>query len=215
MAYTTMTELIQNYRSFAAEKNWVAAHETLLYGAECSHLPSKLELARLYKDCLFLGVNQEERYKRAETLYKEILNLDLSDKSTGLLCLELADLYSRMQRVVGMMGMLLRARRVGISVPQRDIDYAQHMLSNLDINEFARSTKDALLLATELSIAGSGERLTELLLREASDSGSGEAALMLADFYNDRRNESNIYASEAKRYYRMAAENGYPEYLSR
>ena len=215
MEYTTMAELMDVYNTLAEAQKWTEAYETLKFGVESGYLPAKLLLARLYKDCLFLGIYQEERYKRAEALYKEILNLDLSDKRTGLLCLELADLYGRMQRVVGMMGMLLRARRVGISVSQRDIDYAQHMLSNLDINEFARSTKDALLLATELSIAGSGERLTELLLREASDSGSGEAALMLADFYNDRRNESNIYASEAKRYYRMAAENGYPEYLSR
>lgn len=70
MAYTTMTELMQNYRALAAEKNWTAAHETLLYGVDCAHLPARLELARLYKECTLLGIPQQERYAKAEFHYR-------------------------------------------------------------------------------------------------------------------------------------------------
>lgn len=216
MAYTTMTELMQNYRSFAAEKNWAAAHETLLCGVECSHIPARLQLARLYKDCALLGIHQQERYAKSEFHYRGILNLlDLSDKVTATICVELAELYSYMKRPVAVLSMLLRAKRYGANVPDREVDYARQLLLNLDVNDFGKYPRDAYELGLELSLAGGSARLTELLLREATESSNklirGEAALALADFYNDRRSESYIYASEANRYYRMAAEAGYPE----
>lgn len=219
MAYTTMNELMQNYRALMAEKNWTAAHEVLLHGVDCAHIPAKLELARLYKDCTLLGIPQQERFGKAEMLYRGILNLDLSDKDTGIICVEVAELYSYMKRYVGMMAMLLQAKRFGVDVPERDVDQARKILLNLDIREYGRSARDAYDLANELIMAGGSERLTELLLREATESNNklirGKAALALADFYNDQRSENHIYADEANRYYRMAAEAGYPEYLSR
>ena len=221
MAYTTMTELMHNYRSFAAEKNWAAAHETLLYGVECSHLPAKLELAQLYKECTQLGIHQQERYARSEFHYRGILNLldDVTDKVTATICMELAELYSYMKRPVAVLGMLLRAKRYGANVPDREVDYAWQLLLNLDINDFGKFPRDAYELGLELSLAGGSVRLTELLLQEATECTNklirDQAALALADFYNDRRSENYVYASEATRYYRMAAESGYPEYISR
>lgn len=219
MAYTTMTELMQNYRSFAAEKNWAAAHETLLYGVECSHLPAKLELARLYKDCTLLGIPQKERYAKSEFHYRGILNLmDLSEKAAGTICMELAELYGYTKNSVAVLAMLLRAKRCGINVPEREVEHARQLLLNLDINDFGKFPRDAYELGLELSLAGGSSRLTELLLREASESTNnlirGKASLALADFYNDRRSESYIYISEANHYYRMAADAGYPEYVS-
>lgn len=218
MAYITMTELMQNYRSFAAEKNWAAAHETLLYGAECSHLPAKLELARLYKECTLLGIPQKERYAKSEFLYRGILNLlDLSEKATGTICMEMAELYSYMKRPVAVLGMLLRAKRYGANVPDREVDHARQLLLNLDVNDFGKYPRDAYELGLELSLAGGSARLTELFLREATESGNklirGEAALALGDFYNEQYGDP-IYANEANRYYRMAEEAGYPEYIS-
>ena len=220
MAYTTMIELMQTYRALVAEKNWAAAHETLLYGVECSHLPAKLELARLYKECTLLGIPQKERYAKSELLYREILNLmDLSEKATGTICMELAELYGYTKNSVAVLAMLLRAKRYGKNVPEREVEHARNLLLDLDINDFGKSPRDAYELGLELSLAGGSARLTELLLREATESNNkqirGEAALALADFYNARRSESYIYASEANRYYRMAAEAGDPEYLSR
>lgn len=219
MAYPTMTELMQNYRFFAAEKNWAAVHETLLYGVECSHIPAKLQLARLYKDCTLLGIPQQERYAKSEFHYRGILNLsDLSAKATAAICMELAELYSYMKRPVAVLGMLLRAKRCGANVPDREVDHARQLLLHLDVNDFGKYPADAYELGLELNLAGGSARLTELLLREATESPDkrirGKAALALADFYNDRRSESSIYASEAARHYRMAAENGYPEYLT-
>lgn len=220
MEYTTMTELMQNYRFFAAEKNWVAAHETLLYGIECSHLPAKLELARLYKDCTLLGIPQKERYAKSEFHYRGILNLmDLSERAAGTICMELAELYGYTKNSVAVLAMLLRAKRYGINVPEREVEHARQLLLNLDINDFGKFPRDAYELGLELSLAGGSVRLTELLLREATESNNklirGQAALALADFYNECRSENYVYASEATRYYRMAEESGYPEYISR
>lgn len=219
MAYTTMTELMQNYRSFAAEKNWAAAHETLLYGVGCSHLPAKLELARLYKDCPLLCIPQQERYRKAEYYYRGIVNLlTISDRVTAQVSLELAELYTYMKRPVGVLAMLLKAKRLGAQVPEREVDHARDLLMGLDVNRFGDHPLDAYELGLELSLADGSARLTELLLREATECTNklirGQAALALADFYNDRRSENYVYASEANHYYRMAAETGYPEYLS-
>lgn len=219
MAYVTMSELMQNYRNLVDDKNWTEAHDVLLYGVQCAHIPARLELARLYKECTFLGIPQKERYMKSEFHYRGIMNLlDLSDKATATICMELAELYSYMKRPVGVLAMLLRAKRYGMNVPDREVDHARQLLSNLDINDFGKSARDAYDLGIELSLAGGSVRLTELLLREATETDNklirGKAALELANFYNSYRNENYIYATEADRCYRIAAEAGYPEYIS-
>ena len=77
--------------------------------------------------------------------------------------------------------MLLKAKQYGINVPEREVDHARQLLVNLDINDFGKSPRDAYDLGLELSLAGGSARLTELLLREATESSnkliSGEAAL--------------------------------------
>lgn len=221
MAYKTMNELMASFRDHAAAKRWIEAHDVLIYMVQCGNLQAKLELARLYKDCTLLGIPQQERYRKAEFYYNSILNLlDLPDKVTATISMELAELYSFMKRPVGMLAMLLQAKLYGMNVPEREVDHARQLLMNLDINDFGKSARDAYTLGLTLSMAGGSVRLTELLLREASESTTeklirGKAFLALADFYNDRRNENYIYAGEAARCYRQATEAGFPEYLSR
>ena len=221
MAYKTMNELIAEYRAYVAAKQWDEAHDTLIYGIQCSHLPAKLELARLYKDCPHLRILQKDRYRKAEYHYRSVATLlDISDQVTAQISLEMAELYTYMKRPVGVLAMLLKAKRLGAQVPERDVDHARDLLMGLDVNRFCDHPFDAYELGFELYMAGGSVRLTELLLREACDSSDnklirGKASLLLADFYNDRRHENNIYAGEAARYYRQAAEAGFPEYLTR
>ena len=220
MAYKTMNDLMAEFRAHAAAKQWIEAHDTLIYGIQCSHLPAKLELARLYKDCPLLGIPQQDRYRKAEYYYRSIMNLlDISNKVAAQICLELAELYSYMKRPVGVLAMLLKAKRLGAQVPAREVDHARDLLMGLDVNRFGDHPLDAYELGLELYLANGSVRLTELLLREACESDNklicGKASLLLADFYNDRRHENYIYASEAIRYYRQASEAGFPEYLCR
>jgi len=222
MAYTTMKQLMDQYRSYAKAQNWEAAHDTLLYGVDCGHLPARLELARLYKECPFLGMPLKERYAKAQYHYRSLQNLmdpELSARAMAVISMEMAELYACMHRPVGHLAMLLRAKRLGADVPERDVQHARRLMRDMDIRDFGQSAQDALDLGIELSLSGSGARLTELLLREASESENpairGEAALALADFYLERKNESIVYLHEAHRSYHRAAEAGYPEYFSR
>ena len=220
MTYKTMNDLMTEYRAYAAAKQWDEAHDTLIYGIQCAHLPAKLELARLYKDCPHLHILQKDRYRKAEYHYRSIANLlDISDQVTAQISLEMAELYTYMKRPVGVLAMLLKAKRLGAQVPEREVDHARDLLMWLDINHFGDHPLDAYELALELIFANGSVRLTELLLREACESDDklvrGKASLTLADFYDDRRHDNYIYAGEAARYYRQAAEAGFPEYLCR
>ena len=219
MAYNTMNDLMVEFRAHAAAKQWDEAHDTLIYGIQCAHLPAKLELARLYKDCPQLHILQKDRYRKAEYHYRSIANLDISDQVTAQISLEMAELYTYMKRPVGVLAMLLKAKHLGAQVPEREVDHARDLLMGLDINHFGDHPLDAYELALELIFANGSVRLTELLLREACESDDklvrGKASLTLADFYNDRRHDNYIYAGEAARYYRQAAEAGFPEYLCR
>lgn len=220
MGYKTMNDLMAEYRAHAAAKQWIEAHDTLIFGVQCAHLPAKLELARLYKDCPHLGILQKDRFRKAEYYYRSIVNLlEISDKVTAQISLEMAELYTYMKRPVGVLAMLLKAKRLGAQVPEREVDHARDLLMGLDVNRFGDHPLDAYELGLELYMADGSVRLTELLLREACESDSklirGKASLLLADFYNDRRHNNYIYAGEAARYYRQAAEAGFPEYLSR
>lgn len=220
MTYKTMDELMDQYRTLAMEEqNWIAAYDILQYAVQCAHLPAKFELARLLRDCPYLGIVQNERYARSELYFRNLMNLlQISSQDTATIAMELAELLGYMKRPVGKLAMLLCAKRNGAVVPQCEVDDIRQQLMKLDISDFGRSTRDAFDLATELSFAGGSERMIELLLREASESNNrsirGRSLLALAEFYNDRRG-NDIYASEADRCYRLAAEGGYPEYLSR
>lgn len=211
---------MENYRTLTAQKQWMEARDVLVYGVECGHLPAKLELARLYKDCTLLNIPQQERYAKSEYYYRNILNLlDLPDRAAANISVELAELLAFMKRPIGVLAMLLRAKRLGAHVPDHDVDHAKKLLVGLDVNSFGKSPLDAYELGLELNSVGGSEQLTELLLREASESTNklirGKALLALAEFYNERRSENHVYAGEAARCYRMAAETGFPEYLSR
>ena len=113
--------------------------------------------------------------------------------------------------------MLLRAKRLGRAVPERTLETCRRQIAQMDINDFGKDTRSAFDLASELLLLGTADRFVELLLRECVESHKpslrGHAALSLADFYNERQTECGAYRKEAERYYRIACENGFPEYL--
>lgn len=215
----TMKEMMDHYSCCMAIQDWAGAHEKLLYMASCSYTPARIALAGLYRDCDQLGIPARERYIKSEKLYRSVMNYVEDPKTEGKICLELAQLLNYRQRVVGNLAMLLRAKRCGVEVPEADITRAHRHLKELDIREFGKSARDAYDLAVELSLAGGSERLTELLLREAVDASQGllrgQAALALAEFYDKKRSQSNVFAEEADRCFAIAARAGYPECLSR
>lgn len=218
-AYLSMQELMDQYICHKKQKEWEKAKAVLEYATECSYLPAEIELANLYKTTPELGIPHAERYCEAEHIYHRVLNiLDLSAEMTATITLELADLYGNyMKRPIGGLAMLLRAKRLGKNVPDRTLETCRRQIAQMDINDFGKDTMSAFDLASELLLLGTADRFVELLLRECVESHKsslrGRAALSLADFYNDRQTEYATYRKEAERYYRIAHENGFPEYL--
>ena len=216
-----MNELMLDYKIYAATNQWSEAHDTLYLGVSCGYIPAKIELAKLYRDCPHIGIPQKDRYLKAEALFQSVLNLldDLPERDFGQISLELATLYGYMRRPVGELAMLLRARRYHISIPEYNVTRTRKAMEECDINQLGANPRDAFELAVELDFAGGSERMTELLLREAYETDDkvlrGQAALALADFYNERRFVNSFYAKEAFRYYKLASEAGYPQYLTR
>ena len=215
----SMPELMDQYIRHKKLSERERAKAILEYAAECSYLPAEVELANLYKTTPELNIPHAERYRKAEHIYLRCLNiLDLSDDMTAKIALELADLYGNyMKQPIGGLAMLLRAKRLGEIVPDRTLETCHRQIAQMDINDFGKDTWSAFSLASELLLLGTADRFVELLLRECVESHNqslrGRAALSLADFYNDRQTECAAYRKEAERYYRIACENGFPEYL--
>lgn len=215
----SMPELMDQYIRHKKLSEWQKAKEILEYAVECSYLPAEIELANLYKTTPELNIPHAERYRKAEHIYHRVLNvLDLSDDMTAKIALELADLYGNyMKQPIGGLAMLLRAKRLGRAVPERTLETCRRQIAQMDINDFGKDTRSAFDLASELLLLGTADRFVELLLRECVESHKpslrGHAALSLADFYNERQTECGAYRKEAERYYRIACENGFPEYL--
>lgn len=217
--YLSMSELMDQYEHHKKLSEWGKAKAILEYAVECSYLPAEIELANLYKTTPELNIPHAERYRKAEHIYHRVLNvLDLSDDMTAKIALELADLYGNyMKQPIGGLAMLLRTKRLGRAVPERTLETCRRQIAQMDINDFGKDTRSAFDLASELLLLGTADRFVELLLRECVESHNqslrGRAALSLADFYNDRQTECAAYRKEAERYYRIACENGFPEYL--
>lgn len=215
----SMPEQMDQYVRHKKLKEWEKAKAILEYAAECSYLPAEIELANLYKTTPELNIPHSERYRKAEHIYHKVLNiLDLSDGMTAKIALELADLYGNyMKQPIGGLAMLLCAKRLGKTVPERTLETCRRQIAQMDIHDFGKDTWSAFTLASELLLLGTADRFVELLLRECVESHNqslrGRAALSLADFYNDRQAECAAYRKEAEHYYRIACENGFPEYL--
>lgn len=219
--YLTMQELMARYASCKGKQDWEGAKAILEYGADCCYLPAKLELARLLRSAPALKMPQNQRFARAESLYRELLcTIDLPERAAASVALELGTLYGDcLNRPVGCLAMLLQAKRHGANVPNKDIELCRHRLNRMDINTFGCNARDAYELGSELCLAGGSTRLAEFFLREAAETDDrtlrGMACLALADFYNDHQQTYRTYRGEAARCYRLAADCGFPDCLSK
>lgn len=208
----SMDEVMQYSRHFINEQKWERAKEILEYGVSCGNIPAKFKLARLLKNTLALEMSQEKRYRSAEKLFCEILNdLDVSDRVTAKVSLELAELYAFEKRPIGQFAMLLQARRAGAEIEDRVLLECKKKMAEIDIH--AIGCKDALALGRELALLPDTPRITEFFLSEACLAKdqiiSGMAELQLADLYESLGN-----SKEASKHFK-AARVVYPEYLSK
>lgn len=216
----SMGEIMQAYKS-CKNSDVSTAQSMLEYACACQYAPAKFELARLLISNPKVDLKQSDRYVRAEQLLTGLANnLDVSDKVMVAVSLELAKLYDILNRPVGALAMLLRAKRFNAdAVPDKDIELCRRKLSRLDITSYGANANDAYTLGMELVLAKGPFKFAELFLREAVDAGKGEmkgrACLALADLYADNPQEGRALRQEAFVLYKKAAEHGYPEYLSR
>lgn len=218
--FIPMEELMRAYKS-CRDNDVDTALAILEYACDCQHVPAKLELARLLINNPKVNLGQSERYEKAEQLLMEFTN-ELGTSNTLMACvsLELANLYSILNRPVGMLAMLLRARRFGSSfVPDKDIELCRRKLSKMDINTYGSNAKDAYSLGMELIYAKGPFKFAEFLLREAVDAAEGElkgrACLSLADLYAWNPQEGRLLCEESFKLYKEASKNGCAEYISR
>ena len=215
--YFTMPELMKCYDSFIASRDYENAKSVLDYAIQSGYLPAKVIMARFLKNTPNLSMTQQERYTLSEKLYREVLNiLDLPDRVVASLSMELAELYEILNRPVACLGAMLRAKRLGYAVQEKEIDLCRCKLNRMDIHSFCDNPQDCYDLGSELALADSF-KFAELFLRESLSSPNkelvGSSCLMLADLYNERCAESSVYREEAAKMYQEAKEKGFPEYL--
>lgn len=208
---------LRQYYDLKSENKLVEAREVLVAAAERNSFAAKLELARFLCRIPDLRMPQNERYVKAEALYKDcICQLDLPCKVTAHIAHEMADLYSKQNRPLACLGALLMVKRHGLEIPDDELAECKDKLHRIDINN-PGTPQDAFLLGQELYLAGMAGSMAEYFLRVASDSSDdlirGMAFLLLADHY-DRMEDSLFYKEQAIRCYRLAKENGYPDYIA-
>lgn len=217
--YCTMAELMERYNSLLESHDYENAEAVLDYALQSGYLPAKLLMARLLKNTPSLRMEQQERYALSEKFYREILNLlDLSDNATAKISMELAELYETLNRPVACLGAMLKAKRLGYPVQDKDAESCLRKLNRMDINSFCNHPQDCYDLGSELAMAGSF-RFAEFFLRESCASLNrelaGRSCLMLADLYDGHRADCPAYGEEARKMYQEAAEKGFPEYLTK
>ena len=208
---------LRQYYELKSENKLDEAREVLVAAAESNSFAAKLELARFLRQTPGLRMPQNERYMRAEALYKDcVCQLDLPSKVTAHIAHEIADLYSKQNRLLACLGALLMAKRHGLKIPDDELAECKNKLHGIDVNN-PGNPQDAFLLGQELYLADRAGSMAEYFLRVASDSNDdlirGMAFLLLADYY-DRMEDSPFYKEQAIRCYRLAKENGYPDYIS-
>lgn len=215
----TMGEIITCHKSYLAKKEYEPAKAVLEYGIQCGSLQSKLEMARFLRNTPQLKMAQNDRYHYAEKLYRDVQNtLDISDKIYAQIAVELASLCESLNRPVGCLGNLLKAKRYGYLVQDKDIELCRRRLMRRDIYSLSGNAQDCLDLGYELFLADSF-KYSEFFLREASVAQdnilAGQACLYLADLYAAHSNGNENHRKEAQKYYRKAKEKHFPEILSR
>lgn len=229
----TMSELMKAYH-FCKNTEPERANEILLYAVQSDYIPAKFEYSKFLRCVPILKMPQKERYKKAETLLLELLNLvEVSDKFIANVAFELGTLYADcLRRPVGALSLFLYAKRMGADVEQYRLTELQRKLEIMDINQLGNNSVDSLRLGQELHYVGSTPKLTEFFLREAADKAAVEmnkgkrgarmlyarACLALGDFYDDMisvcsQHEKTFYNVERDKLYIEARKYGYPEYL--
>lgn len=213
----TMGEIITCYKSYLAKKEYEPAKAVLEYGIQFGSLRAKLEMARFLRNTPQLKMTQNDRYHYAEKLYRDVQNtLDISNKIYAQIAVELAWLCEATNRPVGCLGNLLKAKRYGYEVQEKDIELCRRRLMRKDIYSLGGNSQDALDLGYESSLVGNF-KYAEFFLREATEAKhtiiAGQACLHLADLYLEHSAECKNHRQEAQKYYHRSAEKHFPEVL--
>ena len=233
--YMTMDELM---RAFHSCKNTdpETANEMIAYAVQSGCTSAKFEYSKFLRSATRLSMPQAERYRKAEKMLMELLNLiDVHPRFTASVALELGALYADcLQRPVGALSLYLQGKRLGATVEDYKLKELQRKMEKMDVNHLGTNCVDALRLGRELHRSGGAPKLTELFLREAVDKSAeemhagkrgaknlyGQACLALGDYYDSQipncaAHERTAYRVERDRMYAEAKANGHPEYLSR
>lgn len=219
----TMDDLMAHF-SACRNSDPEEARAALEEACSCGHIPAKMALASYLVHTPNLALSQSVRYARAERLLREMVNLlDVSEAFTARVAVALAHLYSNyMDRPIGALGYLLMAKEHGAYVQEDELKALRKKLTRMDVNHFGGNCQDAYTLGIGLLRAGGAFKMAEFFLREAADQSAqtpslaelhGRACLALADLYDARRNESDFYLEESRRYYREARRFGHALYI--
>lgn len=218
--YRNMEELIACAKACVEKKEWMTAKNILDEAVKANCLPARLELAWLLTNTPELEIPGKDRYRRAEQLYREVLNtLEIPDSMVAEAALGLSGLLGDFQaRPVGCLAMLLMAKRYGARVSEREVEQVSRKITRMDVNSFGGNCRDAYELGVELAMTGKSVRTAELFLREATLSEdpvvAGYAYLELSELYRRDMDKYPEHRKEAARCAAMAARKGCPEYFS-
>ncbi len=217
--YLTIGELMQIYKSFADARDYENALDCIMKAVETGNTPAKVECARFLMNTPQLRMKQDERFKKAEKLLLEVENqLDLSRNAEAMIAMQLAGIYEH-SKPVSYLACLLKAKRLGQAIPDKDIEGCRRRLVRMDVNSFGDDPEAAYRLGVELYKAGGPFGFAEMMLREAAEAENqelaGRACLYLADLYAENSSGCQNHRVEARKYYQLAVEKGFPEVLTR
>jgi len=182
------------------------------------YVPGMIAYAHFLYSAANISMPRAIRYQTAEEMLTMLNNyLDISVQMEAELAVELAGLYGVTNRPVGCLAAMMRAKRLGSAIAEQDIERCRRKVKSMDVNRLGDHPCDAYDLACELDFMGA-KKLTELFYQLAVEtedhSLKAKASLALADFYDKYRHEDPIYPSEAKKYYQIAADCGFPDVIS-
>jgi len=162
-----------------------------------------------------IPLSRKDRYSTAEMILDEVDNyLDISVETDREVAAAMAELYAKTGRPIGCLAALLRAKRLGETISDFQINQCRKKVLAMDVNRMGDYAEDAYRLASELDHLGA-KKLTEVFYQIASESDeqvlSGKAALALLDYYDKHLREDPAYRSEVEKYRKIAEECGFPE----
>lgn len=182
------------------------------------YIPGMIAYAHFLYSTVDVSMPRTDRYQTAERILIRLSNyLDISIQMESALAVELAGLYSVLNRPVACLAALMRAKRLGAEIAEYDIDKCRKKVLSMDVNRMGDNPHDAFDLAFELDLLGA-RKLTELFYQLAAETDDvrlkGKASLALADFYEKYSHEDRIFCSESRRYYQIAEDCGFPDVMA-